>query len=217
VFQTDGDEALYLRNSIITPTVPANLPFNLRAQVQEEVQQRLKLQREGMTEFSLEDIYRAVQTSRATIYTVIPGIKMIGFPQDEQMKRLKADDERRIAEWLNTVRPNVKKAFLIREEERQKRMTPEIWQLRTEEAVKIQSALAAVAPLTGGWTDFLETPTQADAIYSRIFNDINERYVIGYYPSNKARDGKRRTIEVKIKDHPEYEVLGRKSYYASVQ
>lgn len=217
VFQTDGDEAFYLRNSINTPTVPPNIPLALRAQVQEQVEQQLKLQSDGMTEFSLEDVYKAVEKSRATIYTVIPGIKLVGFPSDEQIRRLKADDERRISEWLNTVRPKTKKVFMVREEERQKRMTPEIWQMRTEEAVRVQSALAAVAPLTGGWTQFLEAPYEAEEIYSRIFNDINQRYIVGYYPTNKTFDGQRRKIDVKIKGHPDYEVMGRKSYYAPVQ
>lgn len=214
VFQTDGDEAVYLRNSIITPTVPRNLPLEIRSQVQEEVQQRLKLQQEGITEFSLDDVYRMVEKSRATIYTVIPGIKLIGYSPDEQLRRLKADDERRLSEWLSSVKPNVKKAFLARDEDRQKRMTPEIWDMRVTEAVKIQTALSAIAPMTGGRTEFLETPAQAEEIYSRIFSDINDRYVIGYYPQNKSRDGKRRLIEVGIKQHPEYSVIGRKSYYA---
>jgi len=49
-----------------------------------------------------------------------------------------------------------------------------------DEAEKLQSALAEVASLTGGWTAFLEKPDDADAIYSRIFTDINQRYIVGY-------------------------------------
>jgi hypothetical protein len=68
--------------------------------------------------------------------------------------------------------------------------------------------------VSGGWADFLEVPAQADAIYSRIFSDINQRYIVGYYPTNKERDGKRRKIEFKVKGHPEYQVYGRLSYFA---
>jgi hypothetical protein len=71
-----------------------------------------------------------------------------------------------------------------------------------------------VAPLTGGWTAFLEKPEQANEIYSRIFTDINQRYIVGYYPTNKKRDGKRRKIEFEVKGHPEYQVSGRRSYFA---
>jgi len=80
--------------------------------------------------------------------------------------------------------------------------------------LQLQTALAGVAPLTGGWTEFLEVPEQADAIYSRIFSDINQRYIVGYYPTNKERDGKRRKIEFVVKGHPEYQVYGRRSYFA---
>lgn len=82
------------------------------------------------------------------------------------------------------------------------------------ETRKLQAALAEVAPLTGGWTAFLEKPEHANEIYSRNFTDINRRYIVGYYPTNKQRDGKRRTIDFQVKGHPEYQVLGRRSYFA---
>ncbi len=81
----------------------------------------------------------------------------------------------------------------------------------------MQSALAGVAPLTGGWTEFLQKPEEADAIYSRIFSDINQRYIVGYYPTNKERDGKRRKIDFVVKGHPEYQIYGRRSYFAPSQ
>lgn len=75
-------------------------------------------------------------------------------------------------------------------------------------------ALSGVAGLTDGWTEFLEAPEQADAIYSRIFSDINQRYIVGYYPTNKERDGTSRKIDFQVKGHPEYQILGRRSYFA---
>jgi hypothetical protein len=101
----------------------------------------------------------------------------------------------------------------------------EVWQktpvgavkFRTAERAKFQSALAEVATLTGGWTEFLETPTQARSIYDRIFSDINQRYIVGYYPSNKDNDGKRRIISFAVKGHPDYQILGRRSYFAPTQ
>jgi hypothetical protein len=77
-----------------------------------------------------------------------------------------------------------------------------------------QSAMARAATFTGGWTAFLEDPKQAETIYSRILADVNSRYVIGYYPINKARDGARRTVAVQVRDHPDYTITGRKAYYA---
>jgi VWFA-related protein len=214
IFQTDGDEVTHLRNSIIVPRVPPGLPLELRARAQEEVELRLKLLRESMTEFSLEDVYREVEKSRATIYTVIPGFKLIDLPLDEQIRRLRAEDEKRFEIVLASMRKKLRETFKERQAERDRMLTREIWEERVDEAVKIQGALAGVAPISGGWTEFLERPEQADSIYSRIFADINQRYIVGYYPTNKLRDGTRRKINVRVKNHPEYNVLGRRWYYA---
>ena len=212
VFQTDGDEAKYLRNSIIVPHVPPDLPPEWVAAAQADVEAQLKLQRDGMTEFSLEDVYREVEKSRATIYTVVPGTRFVGLSSEQQVERLRADDERATNEWLPTLSKGAREAFKARDEAR-KRLTPiQALQYRAEEYAKEQSALMEVSNLSGGWTDFLEAPTQAQAIYSRIFADITERYIVGYYPTNKVLDGKRRQIKIEIKGHPEYTVLGRKSY-----
>ena len=212
VFQTDGDEAKYLRNSIIIPHVPPGLPPEWIPAAQADVEAQLKLQRDGMTEFSLEDVYRAVEKSRATIYTVVPGMKFVGLTSEQQIERLRADDERSTNEWLPTLSKEAREAFKARDEAR-KRLTPiQALQYRAEEYATVQSALMEVSNLSGGWTDFLETPTQAQAIYSRIFDDITQRYIVGYYPTNKTRDGKRRQIKIQVKDHPEYTILGRRSY-----
>jgi hypothetical protein len=60
----------------------------------------------------------------------------------------------------------------------------------------------------------LEQPNQADEIYTRVLTDIDRRYIIAYYPTNRARDGKRRTVNIEVRGHPEYLVWGRKSYFA---
>jgi hypothetical protein len=77
-----------------------------------------------------------------------------------------------------------------------------------------QMAMVQLAKLTGAWPEFLETPEQADEIYTRILTDIDRRYIIGYYPTNRARDGKRRKVSVEVRGHPEYLVWGQKSYFA---
>ena len=214
VFQTDGDEAKYLRNSIIVPSVPPDLPPEWIAAAQVGVEAERKLQRDGMTEFSLDDVYRAVEKSRATIYTVVPGTKFVGLSPDQQVERLRADDARATNEWLPTLSKGAREAFKAREEAR-KRLTPvQMLRYRAEEFAKLQSALMEVANISGGWTEFLERPEQAQSIYSRIFSDINERYIVGYYLSNKSNDGRRHKINFEVKGHPEYTIVGRRSYYA---
>ena len=214
VFQTDGDEAKYLRNPIIVPHVPPDLPAEWVASVQLDIEAQKKLQRDGMTEFSLDDVYRAVEKSRATIYTVIPGTKFVGFSQEQQVQRLRADDARVMSEWLPTMSKGAREAFIARDEARRKLAPIQVLQYRAEEYAKLQSALTEVSNISGGWTEFLETPTQAQAIYSRIFSDITERYIVGYYPANKLRGGTRRKFNVEVKGHPEYTILGRTSYSA---
>jgi VWFA-related protein len=215
VFQTDGDEIEYLRDSIIVHEVPPGLSPELRAEVQEEVEQKKKLQRAGMTEFSLDDVYRAVERSRATIYAIIPRTRLIGLTEDEQIQRLTAEDERAVATWADaTSSTKLKSIFQAREEERQKKLTKQIWEARLDQELKVQQALVEVANLSGGWAEFLETRSQAAEIYNRIVQDLNQRYIIGYYPTNKVHDGKRRRISISVKGHPDYLITSRTSYYA---
>jgi VWFA-related protein len=214
IFQTDGDEAEYLRNSIIVPTLPPDLPPELVAKVQNQIEQRRQLQRDSMTEFSLDDVYRAVEKSRATIYTVVPGAKLIGLTPQQQLDTVIAEDERAINEMLPTLSKKAREAFIARQEERKRVVPVQVLRMRAEDNAKLQEALAAVAPLTGGWTEFLEQPSQAQGIYSRILSDISQRYIVGYYPTNKERDGKRRRISFEVKGHPDYTILGRRSYFA---
>ena len=197
IFQTDGDEAMYLRNSIVEPTVPPGTPLQLLARAQDEVEQRKKLQRAGRTEFSLDDVYETVERSRATIYTIVPGAKLIGLTPQQLVQTRKTEDQRAVDEMLPTLRKESREAFLQREEARKSLVTDEMIKARAEEDLKVQKALFEVAPLAGGWTDFLERPEQAQAIYSRILSDINQRYIIGYYPTTKLKDGKRHGSNLK--------------------
>lgn len=214
IFQTDGDEVEYLRNPIIVPRVPQDLPPELVAKVQNDVEQRRQLQLSSMTEFSLDDVYSAVEKSRATIYTVIPGTKLIGLTLDQQVATLRAREELAYETLMASVGENVRKIIQKQREERMKVTTVQARQIWAEDNARVQEALASVAPLSGGWTEFLEQPAQAQGIYSRILSDISQRYIVGFYPTNKERDGKRRKISFSVKDHPEYTILGRRSYIA---
>jgi hypothetical protein len=124
------------------------------------------------------------------------------------------EDERAINEMLPTLSKKAREAFIARQEERKRIAPVQVLRMRAEENARLQEALAGVAPLSGGWTEFLEQPSQAQGIYARILSDISQRYIVGYYPTNKERDGKRRKINFEVKGHPEYTILGRRSYYA---
>ena len=215
VFQTDGDEIEYLRNSIIVHEVPPGLSPELRVEVQEEIESKKKMQRSLITEFSLDDVYRAVEKSRVTIYPIIPRTRLLGLSEDEQIQRLTAEDERIVSTWIAAASSDkVASALRARHEERQKKVTKEIWEARLDQELKIQGALINLAKLSGGSGEFLETRSQAAEIYNRIVKDINQRYIIGYYPTNKNHDGRRRRISISVKGHPDYSITSRTSYYA---
>ena len=206
IFQTDGDELLMLRNEPPPPPLPpeAEFPKNILKNVP-------KFTDIKRTNFSLDDISRAAEKSRATIYTVISGPQFLGLPQEEQMKRARLATEQRFAAIKSRLSqdpdPNLRRVA-------EWQLSPLILKYGSDATVRVQSALAKVATATGGWAMFLEAPSQADEIYSRILSDINRRYIIGYYPTNKERDGKRRKINITVRDHPDYTVVGRRWYFA---
>ena len=74
--------------------------------------------------------------------------------------------------------------------------------------------MAAAGVAIGEWTVFLEDPEQANKIYKDILDDIRTRYVISYYPTNKVRDGKRRRVNLPVRENAHYQISGRKSYFA---
>lgn len=69
---------------------------------------------------------------------------------------------------------------------------------------------------TSGGTNFIAASLQdARAAFARVAAEIGTQYSLGYYPTNKSRDGKFRTIRVEvqgIKDKPV--VRAREGYYA---
>ena len=214
IFQTDGDEAYSLRNPVIELTLPDGLEGEALKAVKNNIARRQELALKNRTEFSIDDLYHAVERSRATVYTVVPGIKLLGLPPETQLAKMMAEQRAELDELMKKMssdtRARLTEQFGKRGEKNE--LIRVAWQAQQVE--KLQSVLASVAGLTGGWTEFLETPEQADAIYSRIFSDINQRYIVGYYPTNKEHDGKRRKIDFQVKGHPDYQVLGRRSYFA---
>jgi VWFA-related protein len=159
--------------------------------------------------YGLQDIFAATEKVQATIYPVISGVRFLGVPEAELPKRARLDwDKRRAAnlEMLQTQNLPGPRTNLEPGDDALQRMAYR-WS-------RCQSALAEVAKSAGAWAEFLEEPDQADEIYTRVLRNIESRYVLGYYPSNRARDGKRRAVSVEVRNHPEYVIVGRKSYVA---
>jgi hypothetical protein len=214
IFQTDGDEAIYLRN----PKVALTIPPGLTGATLQAAQEKLLLHQlrfpTNETQFSLEDLYRVVERQRATLYTVIPGIRFWGLPLEEQVRKWNPAQLAQAAGWMGHLSSKEREELRKRIEKDNQNIDPIVVHTNVDLISKEQAILASIASVSGGWSDNLEVPDQADAIYSRIFSDINQRYIVGYYPTNKERDGKRRKIEFKVKGHPEYKAYGRFSYFA---
>jgi len=191
IFQTDGDELSSLRNAAASPP---------GAEVRATPGDSFKA-------YSLVDIYTAAEKTRASIYAVIPGVRFAGVPPEEHVER---------------ARKLFGKLFQLQQEwggwGRQLTPTFENYlRSRAQTALRQQLALAGIANLAGGWAEYLEEPGQAAGIYDRIFSGIERRYILTYYPTNAKRDGKLRRVEIKVRNHPEYAILGKKSYYAESQ
>ena len=194
IFQTDGDEA-----------------------VRWESQRPLA--------YDLDTVYSEAEKSRVRIYTVIPDLQLIDIPPEEIPRRVELMGERaKLVRakykdmWFGMERlppkpgpnsNNSNKSFELPEDFRQRFL-----EMRTRNLIKGQTAAARVADLTGGWTSFLESEKQASEVYGRILEDINRRYIVSYYPTNKAIDGKLRKVRIEVRGHPEYVVEGRTSYFA---
>ncbi|HEU4835014.1 MAG TPA: VWA domain-containing protein [Pyrinomonadaceae bacterium] len=214
IFQTDGDEALYLRNPKVVLTIPPGLTGATLQAAQEKLLLHQRLFPSNETQFSLEDLYRVVERERATLYTVIPGARYWGLPLEDQIRKWNPAQLAQAAGWMGHLSSKKREELRNQIEKENQHIDPIVVETNVDLISKEQAILASIASVSGGWSDYLEMPEQADAIYSRIFSDINQRYLVGYYPSNKERDGKRRNIEFKVKGHPEYKVYGRLSYFA---
>ncbi len=200
IFQTDGDELTRLGHQSTLPPLPANHSPEQQAAYEMRVQAELSFK-----PFTLEDVFAQAEKSRATIYTVIPGFQLMGLSAGEQARRVEKQQEARFKMMRQngqSVPPNANS------------LSPEVFARLAQRIVAAQSAISGVAKLTGGWFSFLEDPSQAAGIYSRMLSDINLRYIIGFYPTNEARDGTRRKLSIEVQNHPEYKILGRRSYYA---
>jgi VWFA-related protein len=186
VLQTDGDETGSLKG-IDLETTPAKF----------------------RKDFGLEDISREMEKSRATIYTIIPGLRLLNLPREEQLKNMELilrqeSEALAAARWLGGRSSQL--GF-------PRKLSVEAYEWYLAQRLRQHSALTEISLQSGGWSTYLEKPAFAADIYAQLFTSIEQRYILGYYPANSTFDGKRRKVEFKIRNHPEYQILGRKAYY----
>ena len=161
--------------------------------------------RPGEIGFSYDDMLKAAEREGATIFTVFSGVSFMGISEREKLVRAQEaidDDARAYAFLQGKPVPDRSKA--------NRRYQRQIAKNRLSD----ETAVARIADLTHGLASTLESPHQAPTIYDRILSDINSRYVLGYYPTNQSRDGKRRKLKIKVRNHPDYTIWSRSSYIA---
>ena len=186
IFQTDGDQFLFLKDQLWLQAKFSPFVFS-------------------DVEFGFADIQRKAEHTPATIYSIVPADQLVNVSPQQQHERGTKMYEQGMEAFLKSVHKEKKKAP----------NDEKAVNLYIEQQYLDQKALATIAATSGGWTGFLPTPDNAAGVYSGILSDINHRYIIGYYPTNTTRDGKRRNVRIEVRNHPEYVVLGKRSYYPS--
>ena len=80
-----------------------------------------------------------------------------------------------------------------------------------------KKVLTELAEATGGLAYFPENLEQVTPVCEQVAREIRNQYTIGYYPSNTARDGGFRTLQVQVippKGRGKLSVRTRTGYYA---
>ena len=72
----------------------------------------------------------------------------------------------------------------------------------TPEEVSGPRLLSEIASQTGGRAFAAAASADLPSVATRIAIELRNQYVLGYYPKNKARDGKYRKVEVRVSEPP---------------
>jgi VWFA-related protein len=80
-----------------------------------------------------------------------------------------------------------------------------------------RSEMNELARASGGRNFSAATLQDARAAFAQVANEIGTQYSLGYYPSNKTRDGQFRKITVQLRGVKDANVRAREGYYAPKQ
>ena len=152
----------------------------------------------GMRNWGLRDVAGAISRSGAVVYSIVSGIKYLGFSKKEQLARgrIQFDAYAQIHE-------------IGRAPSERKRLTDIFAERYVEIDTAGQAAMVKLSEISGGSYVFLERPGDAEAAYSKIFSLLESRYSIGYYSTGKEIAGKPIRGTIQVKGHPEYKITGR--------
>jgi VWFA-related protein len=77
--------------------------------------------------------------------------------------------------------------------------------------------MSDLAKRSGGRNFAAATLREASAAFAQVAKEIGTQYSLGYYPSNKTRDGRYRQIKVEVRGVKDASVRAREGYYAPKQ
>lgn len=80
-------------------------------------------------------------------------------------------------------------------------------------SLKGEKVLRRLAAETGGRVFLPSTESQLELVHTALIEEIHNRYLLTYTPTNQKRDGKWREISVQVPD-PSYHVAARRGYFA---
>ena len=91
----------------------------------------------------------------------------------------------------------------------------------TPEEISGPRLLSEISAQTGGRAFAAALPGDLPSVANRIAVELRNQYVLGYYPKNKARDGKYRSVKVQVSQPPglgsPLKIHWRLGYYAPAQ
>lgn len=195
ILQSDGDELFALKR--IEPITKGEfLPPSVKSRIFGILQKN----------YSYQDVYSEVSKSRATIYSIVPGFRFINRSPEDQLTQTIVMAQKSFSLYgTSSGKPRTIKV------PQKELITWSNWHL------KQQLALLDLTKISGGYLDYLEKPEDAEKVYSSIFAAMNNRYLIGYYATDLVQETNRRNVKIEVKGHPDYIVVGRKTYFVPEQ
>ena len=158
----------------------------------------------GFHNFTFEDILRKIVEKRATVYSIITGRRFAGLSDKQKIENLVLMQMDYQYDWT----PIKLESIVPLDKATDNHFVRRIMQ----ESLEYQSALIELAETSGGTVNFLQTPEDAKTIYEDIFSSFNNRYLIAYYSTNQEQTKKLRNVKIEVREHPEYLIVGRKTY-----
>lgn len=193
ICQCDGSQASWLKRD-------GSFRVLSRASLEASGAWRYSTNRDELfSEYSYADLSQSAIFSGVAIYPIVPGIRFVGFDEKERLRRSRLV-------WSSLGEAQKWRDYQV---------ALQNLYVRMESETLGQEMLKAIADLSGGNMGFIEKPEDADRVYDELFQILDGRYLIGYYPKNEGKPGERRPIKVEVKGRPDLTVHGRTKYIVS--